>query len=135
MKKASLLFVIFIVFILFSGIEAAEFWASKNSSKYHYPSCRWAQKIGSSNLVKFSSPEMAMKAGFVPCKVCKPPSMSKSEDDTLRGTEFSIAKASDDENIARRRGCCSRHGGVCGCQNGRVVCCDGTYSPSCTCAH
>ncbi|PAF41378.1 hypothetical protein [Helicobacter sp. 11S02596-1] len=32
-----------------------------------------------------------------------------------------------------RRGCCSWHGGVCGCSNGRAVCCDGTASPSCGC--
>lgn len=32
-----------------------------------------------------------------------------------------------------RSGCCSWHRGVCGCQAGRVVCCDGTLSPSCTC--
>ena len=31
------------------------------------------------------------------------------------------------------RGCCSYHGGVCDCVGGRVVCCDGTYSPSCRC--
>lgn len=31
------------------------------------------------------------------------------------------------------RGCCSSHGGVCGCQNGRSRCCDGTLSPSCQC--
>jgi len=32
-----------------------------------------------------------------------------------------------------QRGCCSWHNGVCGCQNGRTVCCDGSYSPSCRC--
>lgn len=32
------------------------------------------------------------------------------------------------------RGCCSHHRGQCGCQEGRVVCCDGTLSPSCRCA-
>lgn len=32
-----------------------------------------------------------------------------------------------------RRGCCSHHGGVCGCSQGRAVCCDGSYSPSCGC--
>lgn len=32
-----------------------------------------------------------------------------------------------------QRGCCSRHGGVCKCSGGRVVCCDGKLSPSCTC--
>lgn len=31
------------------------------------------------------------------------------------------------------RGCCSRHGGVCGCSGGRSKCCDGTLSPSCQC--
>jgi hypothetical protein len=31
------------------------------------------------------------------------------------------------------RGCCSWHGGECGCQDGRDMCCDGTFSPSCTC--
>ena len=37
------------------------------------------------------------------------------------------------EQVAQR-GCCSWHNGVCGCgSNGRVVCCDNTYSPSCTC--
>jgi len=30
-------------------------------------------------------------------------------------------------------GCCSWHGGVSGCYNGRQVCNDGTLSPSCTC--
>lgn len=34
----------------------------------------------------------------------------------------------------KQRGCCSWHGGVSGCSDGRIVCNDGTYSPSCTCA-
>ena len=32
-----------------------------------------------------------------------------------------------------QRGCCSHHGGVCGCSGGRAVCCDGALSPSCSC--
>lgn len=34
-----------------------------------------------------------------------------------------------------RRGCCSRHGGVVGCdpKTGRYKCRDGTISPSCEC--
>lgn len=39
----------------------------------------------------------------------------------------------DDKTEAGQRGCCSWHGGVCGCSFGRVECCDGTLSPSCTC--
>ena len=34
---------------------------------------------------------------------------------------------------ALQSGCCSWHGGVCGCSNGRKVCCDKTLSPSCRC--
>ncbi len=32
-----------------------------------------------------------------------------------------------------RRGCCSHHGGVCGCEKDRALCCDGRLSPSCGC--
>lgn len=31
------------------------------------------------------------------------------------------------------QGCCSHHRGQCGCEGGRVVCCDGSLSPSCRC--
>jgi len=31
------------------------------------------------------------------------------------------------------RGCCSHHGGVCGCKSDRTVCCDGQLSPTCGC--
>jgi len=37
------------------------------------------------------------------------------------------------ETTLEKRGCCSWHGGVCGCENGRAKCCDGTLSPSCGC--
>lgn len=32
-----------------------------------------------------------------------------------------------------KRGCCSHHHGVCGCQAGQTMCCDGTPSPTCDC--
>lgn len=32
-----------------------------------------------------------------------------------------------------QRGCCSWHDGICGCDNGKTVCCDGSYSPTCSC--
>jgi hypothetical protein len=34
---------------------------------------------------------------------------------------------------ADKRGCCSHHKGVCGCEEGRAVCCDGALSPTCGC--
>jgi len=78
MKKLITLTFILIFFLTTFAISA-EFWASKNSNKYHYPSCKWAQKIKPSNLIKFKSPEEAIKKGYQPCKVCKPPTSSKVE--------------------------------------------------------
>jgi len=75
MKKIVLL-VSFLFIFVYSAI-AVEFWGSKNSNKYHYPECKWAQKIKPENLIKFKSPEEAFKAGYVPCKVCNPPEKSK----------------------------------------------------------
>ena len=42
---------------------------------------------------------------------------------------------SDEHSLfsVERRGCCSHHGGVCGCEKGRALCCDGRLSPSCGC--
>lgn len=65
-----------ILFFLLLSIPyalTAEFWASRNSNKYHYPNCEWAQKINPRNLVVFRSPGEARNAGYVPCKVCRPP--------------------------------------------------------------
>jgi PBP1b-binding outer membrane lipoprotein LpoB len=50
-----------------------KFVGSINSDKYHYPDCEWAKKIKPENQVWFSSPEEARKAGYKPCKVCRPP--------------------------------------------------------------
>jgi len=46
---------------------------SKSSDKYHFPDCKWAKKISPKNLVTFKTAQEAEKAGYVPCKVCKPP--------------------------------------------------------------
>lgn len=45
----------------------------------------------------------------------------------------SYANPTNSETTVEQRGCCSHHQGVCGCENGRTVCCDGTLSPSCSC--
>lgn len=38
-----------------------------------------------------------------------------------------------EEDPPGQQGCCSYHGGVCGCSGGRVMCCDHSQSPSCRC--
>ncbi len=51
--------------------------------------------------------------------------------DRCNGLSFESASAG--QLGAERRGCCSHHGGVCGCQKGRALCCNGQLSPSCGC--
>ena len=126
-KKFRILSVVFILLFLAVSVNAAQFWGSKNSNKYHYPTCKWAQKINPSNLVKFNSPEAAQKAGYSPCKICNPPLSSNAQNNEIK---LVSAKTTNEE---QRRGCCSWHGGVCGCSGGRALCCDGTLSPSCGC--
>ena len=46
---------------------------SVKSKKYHYLTCKWAQKISPANRVYFKSAKEAREAGYVPCKICKPP--------------------------------------------------------------
>lgn len=46
---------------------------SAKSNKYHYLTCKWALKIKPENLVTFKSAKEALDSGYIPCKVCKPP--------------------------------------------------------------
>ncbi|MCX6075696.1 MAG: hypothetical protein NTW78_02270 [Campylobacterales bacterium] len=54
--------------------------------------------------------------------------------DKKDSSEQSLCRKNLDTQSIQQRGCCSHHGGVSGCSNGKIVCNDGTYSPSCTCA-
>jgi hypothetical protein len=47
-----------------------QFVGSKNSTKYHLPSCQWAKRIKPENLVCFSSAEDATAKGYQPDKNC-----------------------------------------------------------------
>jgi hypothetical protein len=62
------------------------------------------------------------------------PALAADERALARGAagQCDILAAAGPDLVARR-GCCSHHGGVCGCSGSRVKCCDGGLSPSCTC--
>jgi TRAP-type transport system periplasmic protein len=68
-----------IVYLLIPLALSAEFSASKTSDRYHFPNCKWAKKIKPAKLLKFQTPEDAIKAGYKPCTVCKPPTAATSE--------------------------------------------------------
>ena len=54
----------------------------------------------------------------------------------IRPLDSDIDYLIDENTEIARRGCCSWHGGVCGCDRSsdRIICCDGSLSPSCTCS-
>lgn len=66
--------VVLFVFIFTKSVAANyKYVVPAKSNKYHYPSCRWAQKFRSENSATFNSAKDALRAGYIPCKVCKPP--------------------------------------------------------------
>jgi hypothetical protein len=52
--------------------QAVAYVASKDRQPFHRPKCQHAQKIAPGNLETFANREDAIKAGHVPCKVCRP---------------------------------------------------------------
>ncbi len=77
MRRAKILLsMILVVILLFVSLSIAaeyKYVGSAKSNKYHYPSCEWALKIHPDNLVTFKSAKGALNAGYIPCKVCRPP--------------------------------------------------------------
>ena len=61
--------------------------------------------------------------------------ISMAEDKSLLSTSNKppVCEPQKSDQQFARRGCCSHHGGVCGCSGGRAACCDGSLSPSCGC--
>lgn len=73
---------------------------------------------------------LALLSGLANLSIGSPISEELSEGLT---PPCAVPATSADAVILARRGCCSWHGGVCGCSSGIVLCCDGALSPSCTC--
>ena len=70
----SLLFYFLLVSTFSSSANAQEkqIVVSKNSNKFHYSTCRWAQRITAKNKIEFKSADEARSAGYLPCGTCKP---------------------------------------------------------------
>lgn len=52
--------------------ETGTYVGSVNSKKYHKRDCKWAKEIHTENSIFFNTKAEAEKAGYVPCKYCKP---------------------------------------------------------------
>jgi endonuclease YncB( thermonuclease family) len=55
-----------------SSDTSGNYAGSKESNKYHLPSCRYAEKITTENRIWFQTKEGAQVHGYEPCGVCKP---------------------------------------------------------------
>jgi hypothetical protein len=55
--------------------ECTKVVASKESDKYHLPTCGTAKNIKAENLVEYPCASDAAKAGKTPCGVCKAPAV------------------------------------------------------------
>jgi len=66
---------VFLPLVIFAGNSKKnyKYVGSKFSINYHLPSCKKAKRIQEKNRVTFASAEEAIKAGYVPCGLCKPP--------------------------------------------------------------
>lgn len=53
-------------------LSSGKYVASQNSTVFHKPSCTQAQKIKAHNRRWFGTRSAAIKAGYKPCKLCKP---------------------------------------------------------------
>ena len=55
-----------------TATSTARYAASRESNKYHRPSCHYVDNILPENLVYYKSEEAARRAGKSPCSVCRP---------------------------------------------------------------
>lgn len=55
-----------------TSTEGAAYVGSAQSDKFHYTSCRHAEKIDPGNRICFANREAAVNYGYAPCGVCKP---------------------------------------------------------------
>lgn len=61
--------------LIFTAVAVAQqgsYVASRLREPFHYPWCKWAQKIAPENLVWYQSRQEAIADGHRPCKVCNP---------------------------------------------------------------
>ena len=56
------------------SIDKGKYLGSSKSNKYHLPACQLVKKISPSNLEWFKDEKDAKNRGYLPCKVCNPPS-------------------------------------------------------------
>ncbi|MFB3884343.1 MAG: Ada metal-binding domain-containing protein [Thermodesulfobacteriota bacterium] len=68
-----IMLVAFLAVILSFAADYKYVGSAVSDKYYHRPFCKWVHKIRSDNRVTFKSAKEARAAGYIPCKVCRPP--------------------------------------------------------------
>ena len=63
---------IIILTTAFASVLASSYVGNVNSKKFHYADCSMVNKMNPANKVFMNTREEAIRAGYVPCKRCKP---------------------------------------------------------------
>ncbi len=61
------------------------------------------------------------------------PALISAQSTTLQACPAQLEQGRLDVAQVVQTDCCKSHKGVCGCRAGKLVCCDNTVSPTCTC--
>jgi methylphosphotriester-DNA--protein-cysteine methyltransferase len=92
MKKFLSMVMAFVMTLALSGVVLAQapagYVASKGGEKFHTTDCPVAKKITAEKLVKFTTPDEAIKAGYTPCKTCNPPTSADALVATKAGGKY-----------------------------------------------
>ena len=52
--------------------EEVKYVGNKNSKKFHFANCEYAEKMSTRNKVEFTSRQEAIDLEYEPCNACKP---------------------------------------------------------------
>ena len=82
-----------LVVIIFASVSLTvmaqgKYCGSRESSVYHYPSCRYVQQIKPENLIWFKDEYEAVAKGYRPCKVCEPPYPGQTTTTTTKTSTY-----------------------------------------------
>jgi hypothetical protein len=78
--------------LLQNSNQEYKYVASKFMIHYHLPTCRMVKRIQNQNGVVFVSAQDAIKAGYRPCGLCKPPVKDASKDKEILKVLFQDAQ-------------------------------------------
>ena len=70
--KKFLAAIVALMILMTASALASSYVGNANSRKFHYANCSMVGKMNPKNKVFLNTRDEAIKAGYIPCKRCKP---------------------------------------------------------------